>query len=258
MIFARRCTAAALLAFVAFAPAVGQGPSLAGPVIVAPVKVDTLAGPQAKVIAPTAPILPGKFTTLDASESIGKGFSWSVPPSLAADDYQISESGTRLMFATVTPGEYTFALAVATGDVANVVQVRVRVGEPPAPIPPGPTPQPPIPTPPPVGQRAVLILRESAETTPALARLLTSLRAGTQAAYLKSKGHSLSILDDDAVDPTGKPSPAVESWRPHFAGMKLPAVIIYDPATKSILDKRIIVDTTTADGIIELVKAAGG
>ena len=250
----RRCTAAALLTLVAFAPAVGQGPGRITPPVA---KTESLTGPQAKVIAPTAPILPGKFTTLDASESIGKGFSWSVPPSLAADDYQISESGTRLMFATVTPGEYTFALAVATGDVANVVQVRVRVGEPPAPIPPGPTPPPEPPTPP-SGQRAVLILRESAETTPALARLLTSLRAGTQATYLKSKGHSLSILDDDAVDPSGKPSPAVEAWRPHFADLKLPALIVYDPATKSILDKRVIVEATTADGIIELVKAAGG
>lgn len=113
-------------------------------------------------------------------------------------------------------------------------------------------PQPP-PTP---GARTVLLVRETAASTPELARAIAALRAGPQAAYLKSKGHVLTILDDDAVGPDGQPAPLLVKYRPHYQNLKLPALVIADGAT--VLSAVSLADTATADQILEAIKKAGG
>jgi hypothetical protein len=161
-----------------------------------------------------------------------------------------------------TPGRFRVLAWNAKGDVAsNLAECWVVIVDPRPPTPPPDPPQPPDPTPgptPPVpaGARAVLILRETAESTPQLARLLTQLRTGQHAEYLRSKGHSLSILDDDAVGSDGRPSPAVELWRPHFAGLTLPAVLIYDPTSKVVIAKQSL--PATSAEVIETLKRHGG
>ncbi len=131
---------------------------------------------------------------------------------------------------------------------------------PPVPVPPVPPPVPPKPEPdvPVVGPRGILIARESARTTPEFARLITALRNGTSAEYFTSKKHRLDVLDVDVTDADGKPSPIVESWKPHLTGLTLPAEIIYDPAAKTILSKRSIPAGTTADNVVESVRKVGG
>lgn len=112
----------------------------------------------------------------------------------------------------------------------------------------------PMPPPGPPGQRTVVIIRETADSTPELARMIVSLRAGTQAKYLADKGHPLLILDDDAVDQAGKPAAIVEKLRPHFKDIKLPALLILD-------GERVVNNEPlppTADAVIEAVKKAGG
>jgi hypothetical protein len=131
---------------------------------------------------------------------------------------------------------------------------------PPAPVPPGPTPpDPPSPTPPdptPAGPRGIAIIRETAETSAPLARLINQLRTGPQSQYLASKGHKLDVWDDDSVLADGRPSPKAEAWKPIYAGLTLPVLIIYDPASKNILHKGTLPES--ADAVIEAVRKAGG
>jgi hypothetical protein len=129
---------------------------------------------------------------------------------------------------------------------------------PPVPVPPTPVPPPVPPDPTPAGSRSVILIRETAETTAQLARLITSLRQGPSAEYLKSKKHSLTVLDDDAVGSDGKPYAVVEAWRPHFAGMTLPVLIIVDPATQTLLRKVSLPGDATDDTVIQMLKAYGG
>src|SRR5262249_17322013 len=122
-------------------------------------------------------------------------------------------------------------------------------------VPPLPPPVPPAPTP---GQRAVLMIWESGNPSTDVARLITGLRAGTQAAYLKQQGHTLSILDKDEKDESGQPSKTAQAWAPMFAGMALPAVFVIDPKSNTLIHKESIPQTATADSVIAIVKANGG
>ena len=103
-----------------------------------------------------------------------------------------------------------------------------------------------------------MIVRETADVTTPQSALLVKLRTGTAGSYLKTKGHTLSILDDDSVNEHGQPSKVVEAWRPHFAGMTLPALFIIDAQTRQLLHKESIAPTATADNIIERVREHGG
>ena len=137
------------------------------------------------------------------------------------------------------------ALRTAFDDVSRAVAALV-----------GPRPPPPDPEVKP-GARQVLFIRETAAGTPALARLIVALRVGVHAEWLKSRGHTLLILDDDAVGPDGQPAPLLVKWRPHYAGLKLPALVIADPAG-NLLHAAPLLDNASADVVIEAIKKAGG
>lgn len=108
------------------------------------------------------------------------------------------------------------------------------------------------------GPRGVVLLHESSADTPAAGRLFTALRNPPHADYLTSKGHKLDILDVDSEDENGKPTKAVVEWRAALGGVKLPAVIVLDLASRKILDKRSVVPEDGADAIIGFLKAKGG
>lgn len=205
----------------------------------------------AKVSGP-AEVRPNSLAVLDASKSDNaESFAWSLVGGDAADFY--TDSSGKVIVFTGPEGSYTFLLAVAgTHDGKAQVAVAIHtlvIGKP---VPPKP-PEPPVPV---SGKRAVLILRETADATDRTRALIVGLRAGAQASYLKSKGHSLTILDDDTVDKDGKP--VLDKWTPHIAGLTLPVCIVYDPETRTILDKQSLPAAATADTVIEFLKRAGG
>lgn len=142
------------------------------------------------------------------------------------------------------------------------VLLTVPIGAGPTPVPPTPVPPDPTPPTPPTpvveGKRALLIIRESADSTPAVARMITNLRNPPNSDYLKSKGHTLAVLDDDSVDADGKPSAIVEAWRPQFAGMTLPVLFVIDPNGNKLVAKQSISATATADEVMKILKANGG
>lgn len=166
--------------------------------------------------------------------------------------------GTWNVLAIPKPGEVGWSRSIVVSEVGPQPVPPTPI--PPTPVPPVPVPVPPQPVPPPVveGKRAVLIIRESADDKPELARLITGLRIGTNAAYLTSKGHTLAILDDDAKDESGQPSPIVAAWRPFFADLTLPALLIVDPASKQLVHREAIGPAATADSIVATLKAKGG
>lgn len=76
------------------------------------------------------------------------------------------------------------------------------------------------------GPLRVVIVHETLDTTPQLARLITALRRdGNEVEeYLRTKQHTLDVLDDDhqSVD---------AAW---FAGVRLPAVVLLDANTGQV------------------------
>lgn len=104
------------------------------------------------------------------------------------------------------------------------------------------------------GKRLIVILHETADTTPAEAAIFTALRVGEQARYLADKGHSLLILDDDAEGPSGESVALVARLKAE--GVPLPAQFVLDPATKSVLGKQPL--SSSAAGVVEFAKGYGG
>lgn len=109
----------------------------------------------------------------------------------------------------------------------------------------------PGPGPAPVGVRSVLIVRETEDTTPEQARLATALRTGTHAEYLKTKGHSLRILDDDAVNENGQPVAELAKYKP----FSIPELLIISPPDK-LLHRGPL--PKTADEVMSRLKEHGG
>jgi hypothetical protein len=129
---------------------------------------------------------------------------------------------------------------------------------PPIPVPPGPGPQPdptPPPKPSPSGVRQVVIVRESADATPETSRLIVAMRSGPSADYMKSKGHTTLILDDDSKDAAGNVPAVIAANNAAITEIGLPCVLILDSTGRLVAKAKL---PETADGVVELVKANGG
>lgn len=101
------------------------------------------------------------------------------------------------------------------------------------------------------GPRDLLIVHESGDTTPDLARVITALRTGTAAQYLAEKKHTLTILDDEATDADGKPAPLLEQFKPYT----VPELLIIAPPNKVLKREPL---PASADGVLSSLKANGG
>lgn len=172
------------------------------------------------------------------------------------DGKRVTDAAIEAAAAKLTVGTYTVQAIPKPGETGWTRFVAVSeqpVPSPPVPVPPRPDPPTPDPLPPVVaGKRAVLIVRESSASTPEFSRLVNGLRVGQHAGYLDSKGHTLSILDVDT------PDAAVTAWRPFFADLPLPAMLIIDPAAKQLVYREALPQTATAEGVIARVKEHGG
>jgi hypothetical protein len=104
------------------------------------------ADPTAVIVGPSQ-ALPGDLIVLDGGSSQATGFAWVLADS--DKSFLPVDGGRRLVFATGTPGKYTFILvtALAGGDanprVALARHVVVVGDDPTPPVPPGPDPLPP-------------------------------------------------------------------------------------------------------------------
>lgn len=103
----------------------------------------------------------------------------------------------------------------------------------------------------PAGPLRIVIVRESLDTSPELARIVNALRNGPAAAYLKTKGHRLDVLDDDVVDENGKPQVA-PAW---VEGLALPVLVMLDGKTGRIVSREPL--PATADAVLAALQAKG-
>jgi hypothetical protein len=136
----------------------------------------------------------------------------------------------------------------------STASCAVEVGSVNPPVPP-PPPTPPTPT---TGKRVVILLRETADQSPALARLIVALR---KSSYFPDKQHRLLILDRDSKDETGAPSPLVSRFLKAVPGAVLPVVAVYEaPAAGSGEGKYVGSDPCpdSLTGFVSVVQKFGG
>lgn len=119
---------------------------------------------------------------------------------------------------------------------------------------------PDIPDPPDIpvveGRRTVVIIRESENDNPALARMIVALRSGANDEYLKAEGHTLFIHDDDDVDENGQPAELVQALKPVHP--ELPALFILESSDGRPLHHRTLPDDATAADVMAILKQYGG
>lgn len=105
-------------------------------------------GPKAEIFGPES-VRSGDLCVLMTQDSVGSDFKWKViPEEKYKGRYFVADEGRTLVFASRTPGEIHFVLAVASGDKADmVVHKLVNEADGPDPDPePGPDPTPPVPS----------------------------------------------------------------------------------------------------------------
>lgn len=196
---------------------------------------------------------PGTFIAIRA-ESSAAWVNFRADPGLAVFPSGLLSDRKATVLTAARPGRYKLFAYTGNEDGGADTEVLIIVGNAPVvvvPPGPGPDPVPPVVVPPVVtGKRHLLLVHETAEDTPEVARMIVSLRSGAAADYLKSKEHKLYILDDD--------SQAAAAWRPHFEGMKLPAIFILDETAKTLLHKQELPAGTTGAQVVDIVKGKGG
>jgi len=94
------------------------------------------------------------------------------------------------------------------------------------------------------GERQMLVVHETADSSPAMANEILALRSGEHEAYRAGKKHKLDILDDE------HPSPLLDQFKPYT----LPEVLIILPPDKVLAREPF----TTADAAMDLLKRNGG
>jgi hypothetical protein len=182
-------------------------------------------------------------------------------PGLNVFPADLLKSSLSTVVTAQKDGQYVLVAYTARGDMpSEPAFCTVTVGPKPIEVVPPPGPEPP-PVPPPVpvsGKRSIVLIRETADDTPAVGRMIVGLRSGSCAAYMTSKGHTLDMLDIDSVGPDGKPAALIEQFRPEIVGMTLPVLVVADYATLKLISKQTLPPTATAADVVEAVKKAGG
>jgi hypothetical protein len=177
--------------------------------------------------------------------------SWIV---LDAQGVRVTDPAIEKVAGSLKAGRWTAQGIPKPGERGVTLSITIDDGVKP-PVPPTPEPpKPPEPVPPPVveGPRSVLIIRESAADSPEFARLLVGIRNGEAAGYLKARGHKLYILDDDAIDAV------TDKWRPHYAGLSLPAVFIISDKGELVHKQAIDGKASDPNVVLDILKAHGG
>jgi hypothetical protein len=228
--------------------------------------------PQPTLVLPSEPVPAGELIDVSVLAAVPTGatpnLQWKLNGQpVDAKHARITADGLGAVLA-LPAGKHTITVrggwgVVVEGQVALTFVdleglITVGHGPQPPPVPPGPEPPGPVVPPAPVveGPRTVVIVHESADQTPAQARLFTALRAGTVAQYIASKGHNLLILDDDSVDQGGRPIALVAKLT--ALGDPLPFMAVLETNTGNVLNHRPLTPAANADGVLAVLKENGG
>lgn len=176
-------------------------------------------------------------------------------------DFKNNGVKPRLSVVASNPGLYVVVLHNGN-EGGGLSTKRIQVGQLPPPPTPTPTPDPepkPDPPQPPVvqGKRLAVIVRETGDQSPALARTVVALRAGKQAAYLKEKGHTLKLLDDDSKTEDGLTDPDLALVEPEIRGKPLPVLVVLTEDGRALGTTSLPAEFS-ADSVVEFIKKHGG
>jgi len=129
---------------------------------------------------------PGALVVLDASESTGTGRLWLLAVSPEETSFLPVESGLKCIFASPTPGVYTFVLVVAgtnanggaAADMAtHTITLRGGTIPPPTPPPVVVTPDPILPPSQLTGEAYLIVIRRNEDLTADEAAVLVKMRS---------------------------------------------------------------------------------
>jgi len=137
--------AVVFLAILAGSVSAGHGQGLDEPWTTQPPPVTPPRGAAKAVITGPSSTQPGDLAIISSQGSSGAAYKWVVLPKSATGRYFVSESGRQVIFASRTPGDYTFILAVADDNDIALAAFTLRNGTGPGPSPPSPDPVPPQP-----------------------------------------------------------------------------------------------------------------
>jgi hypothetical protein len=201
-----------------------------------------------------------------------KGFVWIVADQTGSwllDNTIVFRDPRTPDVIVIGGGEGKYQLMLLTSlengtlEQSTAVTFRGAVIPPTPPTPPVP-PTPPTPPAPPSGPRNVLVVYESSKQTPAMNVFFNQFRNGTYSQYVRDHKHVVDFLDDNTIDRNKRPAPAVEAWRPFYKDLGLPAVVITDPVTRTVITKESLrgpdgnIIPGAADKLLNLLKATGG
>ena len=212
---------------------------------------------------------PGDLVVLRTAGSVAAAYRWCIVPTTAASRYvEIAErdntgkvTGSTVVFASRTPGDYTFVLAVALGDEVDQAAYTLHNQEspptPPTPTPPTPTPPnptPPNPTPPPTPTPGPLLWITVVEDTnlnnrtPQQAAVYASkaLRDAVAAGHLRWR-----LINANMRDAAGKVPAELAPYFVHVQGKTLPWMMFEDAAGNLLYEGPL---PATADQVLALVQ----
>lgn len=178
---------------------------------------------------------------------------WEYPPTVRA-----IQLDAKTLHIWAPPGSHLLGATVITIDWDsrrfNVLRHSATFsvsGSPTPPPGPGPGPLPPTPN----GKLTAIIFEESENHSPAFARRIVQLRTGTAADYLKAKGHTLKIVDDDSQFEDGGTANLITKIKQ--SGAATPLLAIFNEAG-DLIKIAPMPDAMTADNVIETLRQLGG
>lgn len=224
-------------------PTQAQAPK---PVPVVPVK----DAEQAELIVVESPVPAGSFAEVRVKNvAAGDMVNFKVRPKPTK---QVVTNG--VLYFNGLAKSYEVEATVINWDTRKwqTADAVVTFGQQPQP-PPGPGPGPdPEPTPNTPTKFKIVIIEETDEAVAGRGAFLAST---TLAAYMREKGHSWRVVDQDVTDVNGKQPADIAPYMQLAKGKKLPQVFLVDDAGKLRFQGDC---TMKADAMITLLKQWGG
>lgn len=109
----------------------------------------------------------------------------------------------------------------------------------------------------PVAVHAVIV-HETSDDTPQLSVAFVRLRSGDTAKTLKDLGHTLTIVDQNAVDENGKEAAVITLAKPHLSGSPLPVLLNFQDGTERLISKQSLDPKATDADVLAAIRKAGG
>jgi len=109
----------------------------------------------------------------------------------------------------------------------------------------------------PVSVHAVIV-HESSAATPESSVMFVRLRSGETAKAIQDLGHTLTIVDQHAVDQDGKEAAVITQAKPHLAGLDLPVLLNFQDDTTRLISKQPLDPKATDADVLAAIRKAGG